>query len=62
VLIDHANTARDSRFRHAPEKIFFREGTPELASPCRYSVGAPTALAPHGAIVKPNFNGNRRKQ
>ena len=46
-------TARDPRFRHGPEKIFLREGTPELASPCRlFGRRNQTALAPYKAILK----------
>src|SRR5262249_20945698 len=53
-----------SSFPARPKKIFFREGTPELASPCRlFGRRNQTALAPYKAILKQRcvpFNGNRR--
>jgi hypothetical protein len=48
-----------------PEKKFIREGTPELAGPCRlFGRRNQSALAPHKAILKQRcvrFNGNRTR-
>ena len=48
----------------AQQKYFFREDTPELASPCRlFGRRNQPALAPYKAILKQRcvrFNGNRR--
>src|SRR5262245_32653376 len=44
-----------------PKKIFFREGTPESASPCRlFCRRNQSAFAPHGAILKQRCAVQRR--
>src|SRR5262249_37858323 len=65
VRTSHPHYGARSSFPARPKKIFFREGTPELASPCRlFGRRNQTALAPYRAILKQRcvrFNGNRRK-
>jgi hypothetical protein len=65
VLISHPYYGASSSFPARPKKIFLREGTPELASPCRlFGRRNQTALAPYKAILKQRcvrFNGNRRE-
>src|SRR6516162_2794031 len=61
----HPHYGARSSFPPRQKKIFFREGTPELASPCRlFGRRDQSAFAPYGAMLKqscPRFNANRRK-
>jgi hypothetical protein len=65
VRTSHPYYGATSSIPARPKKYFFREGTPELASPCRlFGRRNQLALAPHGAILKQSclrFNGNRGK-
>jgi hypothetical protein len=64
VLSSHPQYGVRSSIPARPRKNIFREGTPELASPCRlFGRRNQTALAPYKAILKQRcvrFNGNRR--
>jgi hypothetical protein len=65
VRTSHPYYGATSSIPARPKKIFFGEGTPELASPCRlFGRRNQLALAPHRAILKQGglrFNGNRRE-
>jgi len=64
VRAPHPNYGARSSIPARLRKKIFREGTPELASPCRlFGRRDQTALAPYKAILKQRcvrFNGNRR--
>src|SRR5262249_50283562 len=65
VRTSHPHYGARSSFPARQKKISFREGTPELASPCRlFGRRDQSAFAPYGAMLKqscPRFNADRRK-
>src|SRR5262249_351477 len=57
VRTSHPYYGVRSSFPAQPKKIFFREGTPELASPCRlFGRRTQTALAAEGGILKQSWS------